>query len=104
MVVKKQFVQLVTLASLYPNDDDWLSTVSTVGNGVGYSVADSEDGGGPVLAEFAASEMNFADESIKVYDFIGSESEGERFYEKDCVVFENGGMYYVLDTPEIWEV
>ena len=101
--VTKQFVQLNTLESIDANDAEWVSEVRNSVGDNGYWVADDGDSG-PILKQFAAGELVEAPSDVRVFDFISSEGEPVRFFEKDCTVYTNNGLYYVLDTPEIWEV
>jgi len=80
----------------------WVANVlGTVGED-GYAFA-TDDSGGEDTAEFTCDEMEF--EQVQVYNFMGSEYEQERFYEKDIVTFKHKatGEYYVLNSEDLFE-
>ena len=106
--MKKTFVLLQLLTAVTYDDETaednakWLSNVrgSGVAEGYTYSGFDTYD-----TADFACDEMEFADDSVKVYDFMGSAQEEERFYVRDIVIFKNkaDGLFYVLEHEELGE-
>ena len=104
--MKKEFVRLVNLLDLtyegdtFENKAQWEENVLTSVGGEGYCFA-GEDG--LDTAEFACDEMEFADDSVKVYDFMGSAHEQERFYERDILIFKNkaDGLFYVLEHDDL---
>lgn len=103
--MKKTFVLLQLLTDLTYEDETaenraaWLRNVEhSVGAGYTYSGEECYD-----TAEFECDEMEFADDSVKVYDFMGSAHEQERFYERDILIFKNkaDGLFYVLEHDDL---
>ena len=107
--MKRTFVELVLLLDLMSGDETeqekerWKENVriSEVAEGYTYAVGGDYDW---ITKEFASDEMEFADDAVKMYDFIGSAyGEAERFYERDIVVFKHkaSGLYYVLQHEDL---
>jgi hypothetical protein len=106
--MKKEFVRLCLLQDItYDGEtqeqrDAWVQNVTGSVGTDGYSFA-TDDEGCTDIAEFACDEMEFED--VAVYDFMGSEYESERFYNRDIVTFKHKatGEYYVLNAEDLQE-
>lgn len=106
--MKRTFVLLQLLTAVSYEDETaeekarWLSNLTCSGVADGYTYAGVED---YTREDFDCNELEFADESIQVYNFMGSANEEERFYVRDIVVFKHTGTgnYYVLDRDDLEE-
>jgi len=104
--MKKTFVLLQLLTALTFEDETaednarWMRNVTQSGVAAGYTYSGDEEYD---TADFACNEMEFAADDIKVYDFMGSAQEEERFYVRDIVVFKHiaTGNYYVLEQEDL---
>lgn len=102
--MKREFVKLIKLVDLTYEGDTaesnarWLRNVHNTGVAEGYTYAGDD---GYDSDEFACDEMEFAD--VKVYNFMGSAYEDERFYERDIVTYKHKatGDYYVLYEEDL---
>lgn len=83
----QQFVTLQLLSSLWADDARWQENVRNNVAG-GYTLAYDEDAGELQVQDLTAGEVEFAEESVQVYDFVGSVNEDERFYAKDVLVYK----------------
>jgi hypothetical protein len=105
--MKRTFVELVLLLDLTHSEDTeseiarWKENVQISGVAEGYTYARGDDD--YTTEEFACDEMEFADDTMRVYDFMGSAYEAERFYGRDIVVFKHktSGLYYVLEHEDL---
>ena len=80
----------------------WVQNVTYSGVADGYTF---ECGDAYTTADFACSEMEFADDSVKVYDYMGGAQEQESFYLRDIVVFKHiaTGDFYVIEVEDLGE-
>ena len=101
--IKKSFVQLQQLDTLYIGDADWLANVTDQGVAKDYTFTQDADGE-CIEADFANEELQFAPDTVKVYSFMGGPGAAESFYGKDVVVYAGAGAYWVLYTDELFDV
>ncbi len=102
-MAKRTFVMLTKLTKLWTDDKRWLKNVRDSVGSKGYTLSSGEDDEGGTR-ELRCDELTFVREgSVKVYDFMGSEHEEERFYERDIVVYKvkATGEYCVMWYEDI---
>ena len=99
----RTFVKLQKLDTLWTDDERWMRNVAA-NAADGYTLATDDDDSDSETADFMCCELEFVDDGdVKVYDFMGSEHEQERFYEKDIVVYKHAdGSYWVMYYEDIY--
>lgn len=107
--MKKTFVMLTLLSSLWKDDKRWQANVRhCIDNSStdGWTLAIDDDRGEPVQRDYSCDLLEFVDsDAVTVYDFAGSEGEPERFYAKAVLVFrvKATGELCVLDSDDLYE-
>ena len=105
--MKRNFVKLIKLVDLtyegetVADNVKWLSNVLNSGVSDGYCLAD--EGGDVIRKAFSTDEIEFA--NIECYNFMGSATEQERFYNADwiCVMEKATGDYYAYEHEGLLE-
>lgn len=100
--MKKTYVYLVNLLDFAADDEystaeekaAWVKNVRDNVGVNGYTFACGDDDF--VTDEFDSSELKAANKQVQVFNFMGSEGQQERFYERDIKIYENkatGDLY-----------
>lgn len=100
-MVKRKFVKLFRIGSLWPTDAKWQRNVHSLGVQDDYAAV--RDNGFDTQL-FAADDIEFAD--ITVYAFSETEYDLHYFYVKDCFAVQSRatGFYYALLTDDLFDV
>ena len=98
-MVTRTFALLTLLLDLWKDDERWQANVrgSGVAEGLTLSAEEDDEDVEAVQKDFACDELEFVDDKV-VYDFMGSEHEQERFYNRDEQVYRDKatGRYWLM--------